>query len=245
MSHDSLRRGLAELIGSFALTFVGAGAILNGANDLFAIAAAHALTLAIFVSALGHISGGHFNPAVTLGFLVTKRITKDLAFVYWAFQFAGGVLAATMLRVVYDDRIADGGDLGIPRLGEGVAGWEGLILEIVMTFFLVFVVFATAVDPRGAFKYVAGFAIGLTIGVDILIGGPLTGAAMNPQRAFGPELMSWTWSDAWVYYLGPAIGGVLAALAYDRLYLRPMEVETAGGEGSGIDEAAVKRAADS
>ena len=94
-----------------------------------------------------------------------------------------------------------------------------------MTFFLVFVVFATAVDPRGAFKYVAGFAIGLTVGVDILVGGPLTGAAMNPQRAFGPQLLSWTWSDGWIYYVAPAIGAVIAALLYHHLFL--------GGNGQG------------
>ncbi len=219
---DMQRRAVAEFIGSFALTFVGAGSILalgfTGTDSLLTIAVAHGLVLAIFVTALGHVSGAHFNPAVTLDFLVTRRISGSLAVVYWVSQFLGGIAAAASLRIAFDDRLADGLNLGTPTLAEGVAVGEGLWLEIVMTFFLVFVVFATAVDPRGAFKCIAGFAIGLTIGVDILVGGPLTGAAMNPQRAFGPQLLSWTWTDGWIYYVAPAIGVVVAALLYHHLF---------------------------
>lgn len=230
MTADMNRRAVAEFLGSFMLTFIGAGSIITmtatGTNSLLIPALAHGLALAIAVSALGHISGAHVNPAVTFGFLVTRRITPNMAVVYWIAQFAGGIFAALMLRVVYDDRIADAANLGAPGLGSGTNIGEGFVIEIVLTFLLVLVVFATAVDPRGAFKYVGGFAIGLTIGIDILMGGPLTGAAMNPQRAFGPQLLSWTWSDGWIYYTAPLIGGALAALLYDRLILRPHEAET-------------------
>lgn len=228
MNLDTSRRSVAEFIGSFALTFIGAGSIMAtggylGQNgDLFnlvAIALAHGVTLAVFISAFGHISGGHFNPAVTLGFLVTRRISGRLAGFYWVSQFAGGIAAAACLRLVMDDRVADGFNLGAPALSPMTSVGEGFALEVIMTFFLVLVVFATAVDPKGAFKMIAGFAIGLTVTVDILIGGPLTGAAMNPQRAFGPELLSWTWTDAWIYYLAPAVGAVIAALLYHHLFL--------------------------
>jgi aquaporin TIP len=110
--------------------------------------------------------------------------------------------------------------LGAPALGGGVSHWQGLVIEIVLTFFLVWVIFATAADPGGTFKSIAGLAIGLTITMDVLMGGPMTGAAMNPARAFGPELLSHHWSEAWVWYAGPFIGGAMAALAYDTLYLR-------------------------
>ncbi len=228
MEYDTTQRSLAEFIGSFALTFIGAGAILtvdgivsNPSVGLLAIALAHGLILAIFVTALGHVSGGHFNPAVTLGFLVTRRISAGMAGVYWVAQFLGGIIAAACLRVVFDDRVADELNLGAPSLGEFTNVGEGLVLEIILTFFLVFVVFATAVDPKGAFKMIAGFAIGLTIAADIIVGGPLTGAAMNPQRAFGPMIVSWTWpSEAWIYLVAPAIGGVLAALTYHHIFLR-------------------------
>jgi aquaporin Z len=245
---DAIRRGVAEALGAGALTFIGAGSIVqigySGDGSLLAVAAAHGLILAIMVSAFGHISGAHFNPAVTFGFLVTKRIDGTMAVIYWTSQFIGAVIAALLLRIVFDDSIVDATNLGAPGLGPDVAVWEGFILEIVMTFLLVLVVFATAVDDRGAFKLIAGFAIGLTIFGDILVGGPLTGAAMNPSRAFGPQLVGNFWADGWIYYLAPLIGGAIAALIYDRLYLRPHEVLTAGAPGSGLDEPGVERATD-
>jgi glycerol uptake facilitator-like aquaporin len=109
-------------------------------------------------------------------------------------------------------------------------------MEAVLTFFLVFVVFATAADPRGTFKSIAGLAIGLTITMDILAGGPLTGAAMNPARAFGPELIQNAWTNAWVWYAGPLVGAAVAALAYEFLYLRPLAPEPVGPPATGLDE---------
>jgi MIP family channel proteins len=175
------------------------------------------------VSALGHISGGHFNPAVTFGFLVTRRIKVGKALLYWLSQFGGAALAALLVRDLLPRASTKAVELGVPALGHGVDASAGFALEAIFTFFLVFVVFATAVDPRGAFKSIAGLAIGLTITVDILFGGPLTGAAMNPSRAFGPQLVGNHWSHGWVWYAGPALGGAVAALLYEFLYLRRAE----------------------
>jgi aquaporin Z len=232
---DAFRRSVAELVGAFALTFVGAGAIMTSGN-LLAVAAAHGLILAIMVSALGHISGGHFNPAVTFGFLITGRIALRLAAAYWGAQLAGATLAALILKWIYPDSAVTQAKLGAPTLAPQIAVAPGFVLEVIMTFFLVWVVFATAADPRGAFKSIAGFAIGLTVGADILLGGPLTGAAMNPSRAFGPQLVGNYWSDGWIWYLGPLVGGGVAALAYEFLYLRPLRPVPVGPPETGIEE---------
>jgi aquaporin Z len=123
----------------------------------------------------------------------------------------------------------------VPHAGAFGAG-KGFLLEAIMTFFLVWAVWATAVDPGGAFKAIAGLAIGLTITIDVFVGGPLTGAAMNPARAFGPELLSGMWGEAWIYYVGPVLGALVAALAYDYLYLRPDRPAVVGTPESGVDE---------
>jgi glycerol uptake facilitator-like aquaporin len=151
-------------------------------------------------------------------------------------QFAGAAAAAALLRWFYPKSTRDLTNLGAPGLGHGVSHWQGLVIEIVLTFFLVWVVFATAADPGGTFKSIAGLAIGLTITMDVLMGGPMSGAAMNPARAFGPELLSGHWTDAWVWYAGPFIGGVLAALAYEYLYLRPPGPLPVGPPDSGVIE---------
>ena len=225
MSEDA-RKGVAELIGSFGLTFAVGGAIAAGGESVVGVAIAAGLMLSIMVSALGHISGGHFNPAVTFGFLVTGKITSRLAVRYWLFQFAGGILAALILRAVLDKDTIGGTHLGAPALAADVSTMEGFLLEMVMTFFLALVVFATAVDKEGAFRMIAGFAIGLTIGVDILIGGPLTGAAMNPQVAFSLQLVSDSWTgSAWIYYVACPLGAAIGAITYNRVFLRPREAE--------------------
>ena len=124
----------------------------------------------------------------------------------------------------------------MPAVGHGVDASSAFLLEAIFTFFLVWVVFATAVDPRGTFKSIAGLAIGLTITIDVLFGGPFTGAAMNPARAFGPQLVGSYWSHAWVWYAGPILGGVVAALMYELLYLRPAKPEPVGPPDSGVIE---------
>jgi aquaporin Z len=221
---------VAEFVGAFALTFVGAGAIAAGAN-LVGVAFAHGLVIAVMVSAVGHISGGHFNPAVTFGFLVTGRMALPLAVVYWVAQMVGAVFAALLLAWIFP------GDLvGAPALGEGIGLGAAFIVEAILTFFLVWVIFATAADPRGTFTSIAGLAIGLTITLDVLMGGPLTGAAMNPSRAFGPQLVGGDWADGWIWYLGPLLGGAAAALLYDLLYLRPPRPEPVGPPETGLEE---------
>jgi aquaporin Z len=237
---DALRRAVAEFVGAFALIFIGAGSIVtaNSIHDpsLIGVAIAHGVTIAVMVSAVGHISGGHFNPAVTVGFLVTRRIKPALAVVYWIAQFGGAALAALLVRELLPRASSDAVHLGVPALGGGVDAGAGFALEAIFTFFLVWVVFATAVDPRGTFKSIAGLAIGLTITIDILFGGPLTGAAMNPARAFGPQLVGSHWSHAWVWYAGPVLGAAVAAATYELLYLRPARPEPVGPADSGVIE---------
>ena len=235
MEGDSLRRGTAEFVGAFALMFIGGGAIMTGAG-LVGVALAHGLVIAVMASAVGHISGGHFNPAVTFGFLVTRRIDPALALVYWLAQFAGATLAALLLWWIYPTDVTEGASLGAPVLGDGIGVGAGFFVEAVLTFFLVWVIFATAADPRGSFKSVAGLAIGLTITLDVLMGGPLTGAAMNPSRAFGPQLVANAWSDGWIWYLGPLLGGGAAAILYEWLYLRPPRPLPVGPPETGIEE---------
>jgi MIP family channel proteins len=221
---DYLRRGTAEFIGAFALTFFGAGSILVGSAGLLGVALAHGLAIALMMTAFAHISGGHFNPAITLGFLVTRRIAARLAGVYWLMQFAGASVAALLLWWIFPKDAVAPARLGAPLLHPSIGQGAGFTLEAIMTGFLVIAVFAMAVDERGAFKAVAGFGIGLVITLDMLAGGPLTGAAMNPSRAFGPELVYHVWeSYTWIYYAGPAVGGVVAALLYEWMYLRPRQ----------------------
>jgi MIP family channel proteins len=235
---DPLRRGIAEFVGAFAVIFIGAGAVVSAGPlaepGVVGIALAYGVIIAVMVSAVGHISGGHFNPAITLGFLVTGRIAPLLAGVYWVAQFAGAVAAAALLRWIFPSD--QEGTLGAPGLGPGIQPEAGLVIEAILTFFLVWVVFATAADPRGTFKSIAGLGIGLTITVDVLMGGPLTGAAMNPARAFGPELIANDWSDFWIWYIGPFAGGVIAAVAYEFLYLRPVSPAVVGPAETGVEE---------
>jgi aquaporin TIP len=232
---DVFRRSVAELVGAFALTFIGAGSIMSG-SGLVGVAFAHGLVIAVMASAVGHISGGHFNPAVTFGFLVTRRIAPVLAGAYWVSQLVGATIAALLLKWIYPGAVADRAKLGAPLLNSQVSVGAGFVVEVLLTFFLVWVIFATAADPGGAFKSIAGLAIGFTITLDVLMGGPLTGAAMNPSRAFGPELVQGEWADAWIWYIGPLLGGGLAALAYELLYLRPPRPVPVGPPETGVEE---------
>ena len=240
MLEDPFRRGVAEFIGAFTLIFIGAGAAVaaNASHDptLIGVAVANGVAIAVMVSALGHVSGGHFNPAITFGFLITRRIKPALALLYWVAQFGGAALAALLVRNLLPRASSEAVQLGVPALGKGVDASSGFLLEAIFTFFLVWVVFATAVDPRGTFKSIAGLAIGLTITIDVLMGGPYTGAAMNPARAFGPELISGHWPDGWIYWIGPILGALVAAFLYDYLYLRPARPSVVGTPESGVAE---------
>lgn len=232
MDEDLLRRGVAEFVGTFTLIFVGGGAGIVSGQDIVAVALANGLAIGIMVTNLGHISGGHFNPAITAGFVATRRIKIELAAAYWFSQLLGATAAAFILRWLFTKFFVARGAVPVPHTTDAKA----LVLEGVMTFFLVWAVWATAVDPRGAFKAIAGLAIGLTISIGVFVGGPVTGAAMNPARAFGPELASNTWTGWWIYWIGPIAGALIAAGVYEYLYLRPLRPTVVGTPESGVDE---------
>lgn len=208
---------VAEFLGTFTLVFVGAGAIMTGKADLLGIALAHGLAIAIMIAAVGGISGGHFNPAVTFGFLLTKRISIEKAAQYWVSQLLGAAFAAWTLKSVYGSMA---GSVGGASLSQGVSPMKAMLAEGIGTFLLMLVIVGTAIDKRGSFA--AGFPIGLTISSVILVIGPMTGAALNPARWFGPALVTGTWSNAWVWIIGPLLGAGLAALGYNWL-LNPKE----------------------
>ena len=235
LERDYIRRGVAEFVGTFALIFIAAGgaAYARTATDL---ALANGLVIAVMVSAFGFISGGFFNPAVTLGFLVTRRIAPKLAVWYWVMQFGGAVVAALLLKWILPSGPQTASNLGVPALGSGLGAGPGVVLEAVLTFFLVWVIFATAVDPRGTFQQIAGLAIGFTIAFGVLMAYGLTGGAMNPARAFGPQLVGGHWAHFWVWYIGPFAGAVMAASLYELLYLRPVRPAPVGTPESGVDE---------
>lgn len=212
------RNLIAEFIGTFALILVGAGALAvtdisldahtYKFDNLLGVALAHGLVVVAFIYAYGHISGTHINPAVTLGLLVAGEIRFYTAIGYWIVQFAGGIAGAFVLKGV----LPVDGDLGVTILSEGVSPIQGLFVEIVLTFFLVNTIFNTAVSGKaGNF---AGLVIGLALVGIILMGGPLTRASLNPARTLGPAIAAGNYADIWLYFVGPCVGAVLAALLY-------------------------------
>jgi MIP family channel proteins len=217
---DPWRHFAAEFVGVFALTFVGGGAIIAsqsmGGIGLLAVALAHGIALAIMVSATMHISG-HINPAVTIGFLVTRRIEPMMAGVYIVAQLLGAVAAAAALKFLFppDQFLAVHGT--IQEIAANVTTAQAVFLEAIATFFLTFVVFGTAVDPRG--PKIGGLAIGFTITAGILAIGPLTGGSMNPARSFGPAFVTGNFYGQFVYWVGPILGSICAALLYEYVLL--------------------------
>jgi MIP family channel proteins len=221
---------LAEFFGTFAVIFFALGAIAadqylriatQGSLTVLALATAYGLTYAIMITAVGHISGGHLNPAVTIGFWVTKRLSSMQTALYWVAQLLGASAAAYLLVAILPEANWRSEVLGsvTPYLATDFTRLHGMLLEGVLTFVLVFVFFATSVDVHGAFHKVAGFAIGLTVVAAALCGYVFTGAALNPARAFGPALATRHWTNHGVYWVGPLLGGVLAGVLYDKLFL--------------------------
>ena len=225
MARSITRSLVAEAVGALALIFLGAGSIIadqlsGGKVGVIGIAFAHGLAIATMVAAAGHVSGGHFNPAVTLGFLATRRLPVGTGISYILAQLVGASIGALLLTATFPEAARQAVGLGTPALGRGISAGTGIVVEAVLTFFLVFVIFGVAVDAR-AQRPAAPLAIGLVITMDILAGGVLTGAAMNPARAFGPALFSGVWANHAVYWIGPAVGAVLAAWIYTYLMDRP------------------------
>jgi MIP family channel proteins len=210
---DLGRRALAEGLAAFALVFAGCGAIVadaryGGALGTVGVALVFGLVIMVMVYATGHLSGAHINPAVTVAFTLTRHFPAREAAAYIAAQVTGATIAALLLLAVWTSQPANLGAT-VPSLG----AWSALTYEIVMTAFLMFVIMAVATDTR-AVGAAAAIAIGGTIGLDALFGGPVTGASMNPARSLGPALVSGTWADFWIYVAGPILGATVGALAY-------------------------------
>lgn len=210
---DLRRRAGAEALGAFALVFAGCGAIVtdahaHGALGAVGVSLVFGLVILAGIAALGHVSGAHFNPAVTLSFFLTRHLPGRDALAYVAGQLAGAVLAALLLWVIWPGQPADLGAT-VPSIAAGRA----LIVELVMSGLLMLVILSVATDTR-AVGAPAALAIGATIALDALFGGPLTGASMNPARSFAPALVSGQWRDFWVYLAGPLLGAPLGAFAY-------------------------------
>lgn len=210
---DLLRRSAAEALGAFALVFAGCGAIVtdahtHGALGVVGVSIVFGLVILAGIAALGHVSGAHFNPAVTLSFFLTRHLPGKDALAYVGGQLAGATVAALLLWAIWPSQPADLGAT-VPSIAAGRA----VILEAVMSGLLMLVILSVATDTR-ALGAPAAIAIGATIGLDALFGGPLTGASMNPARSFAPALVSGQWRDFWVYIAGPLIGAPLGAFAY-------------------------------
>jgi aquaporin Z len=229
---EHTRALLAEIAGTFMFFVIGAGAIVTSVaagsppNGLLAIAFAHGLALAIAVSSFGAISGGHFNPAVTFGLAIARKHPWNRVLTYWAAQLIGALLAGLVLRLFFEPFLAAASatHLGTPTVNAAVSPALAIVIEAVLTLFLVWTVFGTAVSPNA--PRIAGFGIGLIVTADILIGGPLTGAAMNPARHLGPAVISGYLENWYVYWIGPLAGAALAGLSYRYIFGGAAERET-------------------
>jgi aquaporin TIP len=213
------RRLTAEAVGTFGLVFIGAAVVVvnggfpNSGIGLIGIALAHAVVLSVMITATMTISGGHLNPAVTLGLLATRRIDLVSAAGYIVTQLVAAIIAAFLVKLLLPIHAVHASMLGVPVIASSVSLGQAIGIELVLTFFLVSAVFGTAVSPDA--PRVGGFGIGLVLLFDILVGGPLTGAAMNPARAFGPAVVAGAWVGQLVYWIGPIAGALLAAILWE------------------------------
>ncbi|KAL6326680.1 hypothetical protein AAG906_010854 [Vitis piasezkii] len=222
---DALKAALAEFFSMLIFVFAGEGSgmAFNKLTDsgsstpagLVAAALAHGFALFVAVSVGANISGGHVNPAVTFGAFIGGHITLLRGILYWIAQLLGSVVACLLLK------FSTGGlETSAFSLSSGVSVWNALVFEIVMTFGLVYTVYATAVDPKkGNLGIIAPIAIGFIVGANILAGGAFDGASMNPAVSFGPAVVSWSWANHWVYWAGPLIGAAIAAIIYDHIFI--------------------------
>jgi MIP family channel proteins len=219
---DSLRHFVAEFVGTFALVFIGSGSIIAATANrmdsaLIVAALAHGTILAVMVSATMRISG-HFNPAVTIGFLAARRIEPAMAGVYIAAQIVGAILAAYALKLLLPDTLTEATRIGGQSIALETSAGQAIGLEAIATFFLTFVIFGTAVDPKA--PRIGGLAIGFTLAACIFAIGPFTGGSLNPARSLGPAVASGVFEGQAVYWIGPVVGALAAALLYDTLFIR-------------------------
>ena len=237
---ETWRRAFVELLGAFTLVLVGAGTIMSLGPQTDAgtleVALATGLAIAVMVSAVGHISGGHFNPAITFGFMLTRRISVLLGLVYWVAQLLGGVLAALLLRWIFPRELSGRREpRGALRFTSSTLG-AALVLEAIGH---VLPRLGRLRDGERSAQHVQRSRRPLHRPHDrlrMLLAYPLTGGSFNPARAFGPELVSGSWTDAWIWYVGPLAGGAIAALLYDELYLRPESPAAVGPPATGVEE---------
>ncbi|MDA0988481.1 MAG: MIP family channel protein [Chloroflexi bacterium] len=225
---DAWRASIAEFIATLCFVFIGVGAVVSAgiflgddgtvtAGKMLVIAMAHGFAIAIMVAATGRISGAHLNPAVTFSAVITRKIGVTKGGMYVIAQLSGAIVGAFIIKTIIPDALEGG--LGTHALGADISVGAGLLTEMVLTFILVFVIFATAVDPRGPGN-LAPFAIGMAVMVDIFVGLPLTGASMNPARTVGPALVAGELANNWLYWIGPMAGGAIAAFIYEYVFLR-------------------------
>lgn len=232
MTRSEVSKGAAEAIGTFAIVFAGCGAIMLSNNQPSAlppgaIPVVFGLVVTVMIYAVGHISGAHFNPAVTAAFAVARHFPLRLVVLYWVAQTVGAFAAIGLLAFLFPESTTFGATI------PSVDPFRALIWEIVLTFFLMFVITAVATDTR-AVGVMAGVAIGGTVALDAFIGGPMTGASMNPARSLAPAIASGNFSGLWIYLIGPMIGAALAAKVYERIRCesKPAEGEAATSSGS-------------
>jgi len=216
------RRAAAESLATFGFVFLGVGAVVAGffpgvSYGLLGIALVHGLAIAVMISATMAISGGHVNPAVTVGLLVARRIPARQAAAYIVAQLIGATLAAFAIKGILPSHVVRSAAVGTPVIANSITLTQAILLEAVLTFFLVSAVFGTCVNPDA--PRIGGLGVGLVIFADIMVGGAMTGAMMNPARAFGPAVASGVWTGHMVYWVGPIIGAVIAGLLWDRLLL--------------------------
>ena len=226
LSRSNLTRaGLAEMIGTFFLIYTGTATAVAASlgretggqpPDSLAIALAFGFVLAAMVGALGHISGAHFNPAVTIGLASIGKFSWRAVPVYAAFQLVGAILGALATWATFGGAARTQAKLGTPVPSEGISDGRAFLVEGFITFLLVFVIIAVTSDRRASGS-TASVSIGFALVSAVLIGGPSTGGAVNPVRALGPEIVSGTFTSFWVYLLAPIVGGVIAAFVYDRV----------------------------
>ena len=216
------RKLVAEFIGTFTLVFAGVGAVLETqGTNLVAVAIAHGVAIAVMGTVFGPISGGAFNPAVTIGLWVTRRLPALDVVAFIVVQLLGGIAAAFVLSSVFDETLQDQVKLGATLLAPGVSPVQAIVIELLLTFFLVIAIFGTALDSRA--PKLGALLIGLTIAMDIAAAGPMTGASMNPARTLGPALVHGEWADHAVYWIGPILGAVMAALLYEFAFMQKRE----------------------